>query len=109
MSVRNRPRTLLSTTAMLAALSLLGACSDDDSTTKDRNIDASQLPATGSTGADGGLSTGTGTNIDGGAAPTTPQPTSPAPTGPAEAKLYAVPSEVYGADFATSTSYVPIV
>jgi len=102
-------KTLLSST-LITALALSG-CSEDDSP-RGGNLDAgTTVPDSGNNGGgnsgnDGGTSTGNdaGSNngintLDGGI---------DAAVSTANA-LYAVPSEVYGVDFNTSTSYVPLV
>jgi hypothetical protein len=93
-------KTLLSCT-LITALSLFG-CDDDDGTpggTFDSGVTVPEGGNTGSTGADAAVAAGNAIALDGGI---------DAAVSTANA-LYAVPTEVYGADFASSTSYVPVV
>lgn len=108
-----KTKTLLSST-LLAAASLFG-CGDDDKTTVVGNFDASVSP---STGADASVSPGTGAGdasvspSDGGASTVVTPGNGGLDAGvlpPGVTPLYIVPSQVYGVDFNTSTSYVPVI
>ncbi|HEX5660803.1 MAG TPA: hypothetical protein VFX59_26600 [Polyangiales bacterium] len=79
-----RSKTLLSS-ALVSALSLFGCGDDDDDTPTRGNLDSGVT--VGETAGDAGTDS----------------------SAPALGALYAVPSEVYGPDFMSSTSYVPVV
>jgi len=103
-----KTRSLMTTGALLTAL--LAACGDDDSTSK----------PTLDSGAAGGIDSGAPTADSGKPAADSGTPPGDSATPTADAgmdsatppdtnKFYIVPTEIYTADFATSTSYVPVV
>jgi hypothetical protein len=95
MNMNDRTLAWIPIAALLAALSTGAACGDDSSADDVRDPDAGSPDKPRD--ADGG-GPDEPSKADGG-----PNPSSGAKP------LFAVPTEVYGADFATSTSYVPIV
>lgn len=82
----------LSAALLLAALSPVTACSDSGD---DKDNDNKGGSGTGATSSIGGSDDASASGAGGAAAETT--------------ALFAVPTQVYGADFATSTSYISIV
>lgn len=107
-------------------LSLLPACSENDSTSllapagavESGPPGAGQTPGNGATsGSEApGNPASAETNAGGGNTGSAPSPTPGAgvetviePVLPAPGALFAVPTEVFGADFSSSTSYVPVV
>lgn len=109
-------KTLLSTAALLAAL--LSACGDDDGSSGELSADGG-TPVDSGLGLDSGkgpidlgtgpVDSGTGV-VDAGQSPqvATLDGGLDAAT-PAVNKFFTVPTEIYTADFASSTSFVPIV
>lgn len=103
-----RKLSWLSAALLVAALAPMTACSDKDEDKASNGGSTGKGGGTGKSGSSGkgGSSAEAGSDGDGAGAPNNEGGSGGAA---AESSLFAVPTQVYSADFATSTSYVSLV